>query len=61
MTPGAFLTVTRSNSAVIASWPAPVESWVRHATTNLVAGGSVWTGIPSPCQTNGANLQLTEP
>lgn len=31
------------------------------ATTNLVTAGSIWTDIPPPYQTNGANPQFLEP
>lgn len=61
-TPGApYLTVARSNHAVIVSWPLPAAGWRLHATTNLLTAGSVWTEIPPPYQTNSANLQFTEP
>jgi hypothetical protein len=56
-----LLTVARSNNAVVVSWPAPATGWLLQATTNLVAGGSLWTDIPPPYQTNGANLRFTEP
>jgi hypothetical protein len=56
-----WLSVTRSNSTVVVSWPAPASGWLLHATTNLVTTGSMWTEIPPPYQTNGANLQFTEP
>ena len=56
-----YLTVVRSNSTVTVSWPLPATGWLLHATTNLVAGGSVWTEIPPPYQTNSANAQFTEP
>jgi hypothetical protein len=59
--PGApFLTITRSNIWVVVSWPLPAPGWRLHASTNVVAG-SVWTGIPPPYQTNGANLQVIQP
>ncbi len=61
-TPGApLLSVTRSNSTVIMTWPLPATGWLLHATTNLVTSGSVWTEIPPPYQTSGVNLQFTEP
>ena len=62
-TPGApRLSVTRSNAAVIVSWPAPAQGWLLHATTNLVSYGSVWMEIPPPYQTNGlTNISFTEP
>lgn len=51
---------TTTNTVVI-SWPQSDVDWVLHATTNLVTGGSVWTELLPPHQTNGANLQFTEP
>ena len=63
-TPGApLLSVTRTPAnAVVVSWPAPAQGWLLHATTNLVTGGSVWTEIPPPYQTNGlTNISFTEP
>lgn len=56
-----YLTVTRSNNAVVVSWPLPATGWLLHTATNLVTSGSVWTEMPPPYQTNGANLQFTEP
>ena len=56
-----WLTVTRSNNSVVVSWPLPATGWRLHATTNLVTGGSLWTEIPPSYQTNGPNLQFTEP
>lgn len=59
--PGApYLTITRSNIWVVVSWPLPAPGWLLHATTNVVVG-SVWTEIPPPYQTNGANLQVVQP
>ena len=56
-----WLTVARSNNSVVISWPLPATGWRLHATTNLIAGGSLWTEIPPTYQTNGPNLQFTEP
>jgi hypothetical protein len=50
---------TGQTSAV--PWPLPSKGWLLGTTTNLGAGGSVWTAIPPPYQTNTANLQFTEP
>jgi hypothetical protein len=55
------LTITRSNNSVVVSWPLPATGWLLHTTTNLFAGGNVWTEIPPPYQTNAPNLQFTEP
>ena len=62
-TPGApHLTVTRSNAAVIVSWPAPVGEWLLHTTTNLITSGSAWKEIPPPYQTNElTNISFAEP
>ncbi len=60
-TPGApWLTVARSNSAVIVSWPLPAEGWVLEATNALPAVAAPWPQIAPPYQTNGANLQVIE-
>ena len=55
-----YLSVVRSNSTVVVSWPLPATGWLLHATTNLVTGGSLWTEIAPPYQTNGTNLLYTE-
>jgi hypothetical protein len=55
-----YLSVVRSNGTVVVSWPLAVGGWLLHATTNFVTGGSVWTEVPPPYQTNGVNLQFTE-
>ena len=44
----------------VVSWRAPAVDWLLHATTNLSAG-SAWTETPPPYQTDGTNLQITEP
>jgi len=54
------LTVTRSNNAVIVSWPLPAEGWVLEATNVLPQVSASWPQIAPPYQTNGANLQFTE-
>jgi hypothetical protein len=60
-TPGApLLTVTRSNNAMIVSWPLPATGWVLHATNALPQVAAPWPQIPPPYQTNGVNLQFTE-
>lgn len=61
-TPGApYLTVTRSNNAVIVSWPLPAEGWMLESTNALPQVEASWPQISPPYQTNGANLQFTEP
>ena len=61
-TPGAaILSVVRTmTNTVVVSWPLPESGWKLHATTNLVTSGSIWSEIPPPYQTNGANLQFIE-
>jgi hypothetical protein len=61
-TPGApYLTVTRSNNAVIVSWALPAEGWVLEATNAIQHVSAPWPQIPAPYQTNGPSLQFTEP
>jgi hypothetical protein len=54
------LIVTRSNSAVIVSWPLPATGWVLEYTDSLPQVSALWLQIPPPYQTNGAYLQFTE-
>jgi hypothetical protein len=57
-----LLTVTRSNNAVVVSWPLPATGWVLECTNSLPQVSSAsWLQIPPPYQTNGINLQFTEP
>jgi hypothetical protein len=56
-----WLTITRSNASVIVSWPILATGWSLYATTNLVTSATAWTQILLPYQTNGPNLQFTEP
>lgn len=56
-----WLSVTRSNNAVIVSWPWPADGWVLQATNALPSVAAPWPQVPPPYQTNGANLQFTEP
>lgn len=63
LAPGAptlAITLTSTNTVVV-SWPLPASGWLLHVTTNLVTNGSTWTEIPPPYETNGVNLQFTEP
>jgi hypothetical protein len=61
-TPGApYLTVTRSNNAVMVSWPLAATGWVLEWTNALPQVSAPWPQLPPPYQTNGANLQFTEP
>jgi uncharacterized repeat protein (TIGR01451 family) len=59
--PTLAIELTPTNTVVV-SWPALAKGWRLHATTNLVTGGSAWTEIPPPYQTNGlTNTSFTEP
>jgi len=61
-TPGApYLTVTRSNNTVVVSWPLPATGWVLQATNALPQVSAPWPQINPPYETNGLNLQFTEP
>jgi len=61
-TPGApVLTITRSNTTVVVSWPLPAEGWVLEWTNRVDGVSAPWPQIPPPYQTNGSNLQVTEP
>lgn len=56
------LSVARSNSQVVVSWPAPAPGWNLQFTTQLApVGTNNWMPIPPPYQTNGMNLQFIEP
>lgn len=61
-TPGApFLSVTRSNAAVIVSWPKADPDW-KLVFTNLVsAGTNNWTLLPPPYPTNATDCVVAEP
>jgi hypothetical protein len=56
-----YLTVTRSNNAVIVSWPLPAVGWVLEWTNVLSQVSAPWPQILPPYQTNGPNLQYTDP
>jgi hypothetical protein len=61
-TPGApYLTVLRSNNIVTVSWPLPATGWVLEWTNALPQVSAPWPQIAPPYQTNGVNLQFTEP
>ncbi len=55
------LAIVRSNNAVIVSWPLPADGWVLEATNALPRAAAPWPQIAPPYQTNGPNLQFTEP
>jgi hypothetical protein len=56
-----YLSVTRSNTTVVVSWPLPADGWVLEWTNSLPKVPAPWPQIAPPYQTNGANLQFTEP
>lgn len=61
-TPGApLLTVVRSNDVVVVSWPLPAEGWVLERANALPRVSAPWLRLAPPYQTNGADLQFTEP
>lgn len=63
-TPGApYLTVFRTaTNTVVVSWPlAGADGWVLEATNVLPSVAAPWPVISPPYQTNGPNLQFTEP
>jgi len=61
-TPGApYLTIMRSNTAVVVSWPLPADGWLLEWTNRVDGVSAPWPQIPPPYQTNGSNLQFTEP
>jgi len=61
-TPGApYLTITRSGGTVTVSWPLSADGWVLEYTNTLSQTSSSWPQISPPYQTDGANLQFTEP
>ncbi len=62
-TPGApWLTVLRtSTNTVVVSWSLPAAGWVLEATNALPSVAAPWPQIAPPYETNGVNLQFTEP
>ncbi len=57
-----LLSVLRTTTnTVIVSWPLPTAGWVLEWTNALSQVSASWPQIPPPYQTNGANLQFTEP
>ena len=62
-TPGApYLSVTRSNAAVVISWSKADPAWKLEFTPHLVsAGTNIWTLIPPPYPTNATDCVVTEP
>ena len=62
-TPSApWLTVMRTETnSVVVSWPLPADGWILEWTNALPVAAASWSQIPPPYQTNGVNLQFTEP
>ncbi len=62
-TPGApRLSVARSNTAVVVSWPKADPDWKLVFTSSLVAAGTnAWTLVPPPHPTNLTDFILIEP
>ncbi|HEY5909167.1 MAG TPA: hypothetical protein VJA21_01035 [Verrucomicrobiae bacterium] len=56
-----YLSVTRSDNTVTITWPLPATGWVLESTNSLPPVSLPWPQIAPPYQTNGANLQFTEP
>ena len=61
-TPGApLLSITRTNSSVIVSWPTPAEGWVLEQTNRLTGLPGPWPQVPFPYVTNAAEIRVTMP
>ncbi len=59
-TPGApLLTITRSNTLVIVSWPAPATGWVLEQTNALLVLSAGWPQVPPPYTSNAATISVT--
>jgi hypothetical protein len=50
-----------STNTVVVSWPLPADGWVLEATNALPQVSAPWPQIAPPYETNGPNLQFTEP
>lgn len=51
-----------ATTSVVIPWPwAGAKGWLLQSTNALPSVAAPWPQIPPPCQTNGANLQFTEP
>jgi hypothetical protein len=59
--PRLSITLNPQLSTIIVSWPLPADGWVLEATNALRVVAAPWPQIAPPYQTNGANLQFTEP
>jgi len=56
-----YLSVTRSNAAVLVSWPQPAPDWKLEWTAVLPSPPNAWTLIPPPYLVSGTNWVFTEP
>ena len=56
-----YLSVTRSNVAVLVSWPQPASEWKLEWTSVLPSPPNAWTFIPPPYLASGTNWVFTEP
>ena len=55
------LSIRRAGNSVVVFWPASAAGWVLESTSQLGGPVSSWTQLPPPYQTNGTNLEFTEP
>ncbi len=55
------LSVTRSNGAVLVSWPQPAPGWQLEWTAVLPSAPNAWTLIPPPYPVSGTNWVVIEP
>ena len=61
-TPGApFLSITRSNTSVIVSWPLPATGFFLDETTTLTGAPAPWMQVGFPYQTNATHISITVP
>jgi hypothetical protein len=60
--PGApLLSITRTNTNVIVSWPAPAEGWVLGQTNRLSGLAGPWPLAPFPYVTNATDIRVIVP
>jgi hypothetical protein len=55
------LDIQRQSNSVVVSWRLPADGWVLEATNALPPTAAPWPQLAPPYQTNGVNLQFTEP
>jgi hypothetical protein len=61
MSSGPLLGISHSTQGIVLSWPKEDPDWRLETAGVLAAGTNPWTLVPTPYETNGANLQFTEP